>query len=49
MREGTVKEGTAVAADGAPERAVITEDQQAAARTGAIIGQRKKFFPKGKA
>lgn len=49
MREGTVKEGTAVAADGAPERAVITEDQQAAARTGAIIRQRKKFFPKGKA
>ena len=48
MREGTVKEGTAVAADGAPEQAVITEEQQAAARTGAIIGQRKRFFPKGK-
>jgi len=48
LREGTAKEGTAVAAEGAPDQAVITEQQQAEARTGAIIGQRKKFFPKGK-
>ena len=42
LREGTVAEGTAA---GAPtDAAVITEEQQAAARTGAIIGQRKKFF-----
>ena len=47
MREGNAKEGTAVAADG-PDQAVITEEEQAAARTGAIIGQRKKFFVKGK-
>ena len=48
MREGTAREGTAVGAEGAPDQAVITEDQQAAARTGAIIGQRKRFFPKGR-
>ena len=48
LREGTAKEGTAVAAEGGPDQAVITEQQQAEARTGAIIGQRKKFFPKGK-
>ena len=46
MREGTAAEGTAVGAE--TDAAVITEDQQAAARTGAIIGQRKKFFVKGK-
>jgi predicted NAD-dependent protein-ADP-ribosyltransferase YbiA (DUF1768 family) len=48
MREGTVQEGTAVAAEGGPDQAVISEEQQAAARTGAIIGQRKRFFPKGR-
>jgi len=46
LREGTVAEGTAVGAE--TDAAVITEEQQAAARTGAIIGQRKKFFIKGK-
>ena len=46
MREGTAAEGTAVGAE--TDAAVITEEQQAAARTGAIIGQRKKFFIKGK-
>ena len=48
MREGTVREGTAVAAEGGPDQAVISEEQQAEARTGAIIGQRKRFFPKGR-
>jgi predicted NAD-dependent protein-ADP-ribosyltransferase YbiA (DUF1768 family) len=48
MREGTMREGTAVRAEGAPDQAVITEEQQSAARTGAIIGQRKRFFPKGR-
>lgn len=48
LREGTAKEGTAVAADGGPDQAVITEEEQTAARTGAIIGARKKFFVKGK-
>ena len=48
LREGTAKEGTAVSAEGGPSQAVITEEEQGAARTGAIIGQRKKFFPKGK-
>jgi predicted NAD-dependent protein-ADP-ribosyltransferase YbiA (DUF1768 family) len=48
MREGTMIEGTAVRAEGAPDQAVITEEQQSAARTGAIIGQRKRFFPKGR-
>lgn len=47
MREGNAKEGTAVA-EGGPDQAVITEEEQAAARTGAIIGARKKFFVKGK-
>ena len=49
MREGTVREGTAVGAEGAPDEAVVTEEQQAANRTGAIIGQRKRFFIKGRA
>ena len=47
-REGTVREGTAVGTEGTADQAVITEEQQEAARTGAIIGQRKRFFPKGR-
>jgi predicted NAD-dependent protein-ADP-ribosyltransferase YbiA (DUF1768 family) len=46
MREGTAKEGAAAAV--VPDSAVVTEEEQAAARTGAIIGQRKRFFPRGK-
>jgi predicted NAD-dependent protein-ADP-ribosyltransferase YbiA (DUF1768 family) len=47
LREGTVREGTAVATNGEVDQAVITEQQQSTARTGAIIGQRKRFFPRG--
>jgi predicted NAD-dependent protein-ADP-ribosyltransferase YbiA (DUF1768 family) len=43
FREGSAAE---VAEDTAPTTSVITEEEQEKAKTGAIIGQRKKFFPK---
>ena len=43
FREGSAAEA---AADTNPTTSVITEEEQEKARTGAIIGQRKRFFPK---
>ena len=42
FREGTAKES---AEDLAPTSSVITLEEQQKAKTGAIIGQRKRFFP----
>ena len=51
MREGSEQDGTAVSATGEADESVITEEQQAAQRTGAIIASaaKKKFFRKGSA
>jgi hypothetical protein len=43
FREGSAKEA---AVDVAPTESVITEEEQEKAKVGAIIGQRKKFFPR---
>ena len=43
FREGSAKEA---ATDMAPTESVITEEEQQKAKVGAIIGQRKKFFPR---
>ena len=43
FKEGTAKEAPT---DAAPTASVITEEQQQAAKTGAIIGAKKKFFPR---
>lgn len=43
FREGTAKEA---ARDTAPTESVITVEEQERAKVGAIIGARKKFFPK---
>lgn len=43
FREGSAKEA---AIDLAPTESVITEEEQEKAKVGAIIGQRKKFFPR---
>jgi hypothetical protein len=43
FREGSAKEA---ALDMAPTESVITEEQQEKAKVGAIIGQKKRFFPR---